>query len=1276
MALGSESQQRKRKAPAPPPTPSSTTPGFDDTSTSPSPSPDTHATELPTPAVRSKVAQAVPASATIVVMQTIKPSPVKAAEQPATPTAISPTPSSSTTDSLALQDSSSEFSHSLDDSDADQDQVGSYCSTLTTSTVSGSVKVQPAMKSSSSRLEESEMSSSTAANLRDQEVTSTNSSRSETESALNLKLDEVENNRHSGMGATDQAAPPKPRRSPARESARLCLPPTSPTPPPHTPPTELSESDSPEMEEAAPQCRFQMDCCTAVGRCDYAPNTPEVSLWLDPSFLRQSFTWLHSMQSSAASGQKPETETPEEETLSLGSSGSSSLPDQGYAASEGMADGDDSGMISSPSDTQPTSPEGSVSLDGSRRGGGKKLLGPVRDNSSDSDEGCATWGSRHRHNDISSKAKSDRFKDSYEDDPELTAQLHQTLTDFEANLAAHIDIVSVKGTPYTMSTDSNMVPVSVVDIDVPVTAIDEVLEDYELNIAENEAKSLTRTESAGSKDPDFCYQSSTKPQNKNNNACTAADSNKRRSANTKQTSQSEQLKESLTNKSIGDENITETKIKEMSVTHTMSGKEDKQRTTSGVKSNVDMQKQGKSTEIKSDPVKNNTESLQEKKPVPPGTTQRSVSTEKAEEVRRVPQINSSSSTSPSKITRITSRFGMKTFTVVPSKPVVHAATGDPAVRLTPGAIKIDDQGNMVKDAISQNKVGGSSELETNCSEESPLHGRAKLFWSSNERQESPVHQSKGQLCKTKENMDATRNTPSPVSETTLKTSNAEYLRTKQSTQFKAVERAQPKEIVKEGAKEPVKDIHVAKEEQVVVESKISVSKNTQQPSNKPALSPPLLPDLNKDLSFLKPSRRTSSQYVASAITKHVPKSSDKPNFIPNVSDSSAFVKTHTIGFQRSGRSVQVNPHSSLPSSFSDNKKNDSASKPSPLVSKRLMNCPEYVSDSQRDSGEARPDSVGSTKGSSYTLQTQTAKNNHIQSNGPAQINVTASIDRDDIKQTWPRSSNPAQSCPPHSSAKPPTAPKPISQGQTSNTREAATTLTPDATSHCDNAPQPVTVFGPVKKFKPVICRSVEKETSLHSSLMEAIQTGGGRDRLKKISTSGPSNLKKVSYLEEENERSALLAAIRAQNNSSRLRKTKSEAAEELEKFKKVASEEEKSASPPSSTSPPPVTSTSPPVFTPPPPAPMAAPPPPPPVLPQGKPSTVAHPSANTPLDPALARVAMLEAIRSGSAADKLKKVAVPTKTIQVNGRLGTIQAASQSSLSNKREAHITTTTND
>lgn len=45
---------------------------------------------------------------------------------------------------------------------------------------------------------------------------------------------------------------------------------------------------------------------------------------------------------------------------------------------------------------------------------------------------------------------------------------------------------------------------------------------------------------------------------------------------------------------------------------------------------------------------------------------------------------------------------------------------------------------------------------------------------------------------------------------------------------------------------------------------------------------------------------------------------------------------------------------------------------------------------------------------------------------------------------------------------------------------------------------PISVFGPVTKFRPVIARNVEEETSVHSSLMEAIQTGRGRDRLKKV----------------------------------------------------------------------------------------------------------------------------------------------------------------------------------
>lgn len=105
--------------------------------------------------------------------------------------------------------------------------------------------------------------------------------------------------------------------------------------------------------------------------------------------------WLDSTQTSKTFGQIQETETPEEESLSPGSS---STPNKGYAVSRGVAEDDDSGVVSSPSDTQPTSPEGSLSLDGSSGGTGDRLLGPVQDNSSDSDAGSAAWHSQCRYN--------------------------------------------------------------------------------------------------------------------------------------------------------------------------------------------------------------------------------------------------------------------------------------------------------------------------------------------------------------------------------------------------------------------------------------------------------------------------------------------------------------------------------------------------------------------------------------------------------------------------------------------------------------------------------------------------------------------------------------------------------------------------------------------------------------------------------------------------------------------------------------------------------------
>ncbi|XP_067368072.1 protein cordon-bleu isoform X3 [Channa argus] len=1243
MGHGLETQQRKRKAPAPP-TPASITPGSDDTLTSGAPTPESYDTKTQTPAFHSKVAQSIPISSTLEGTETINQLPLKIAVEPssvciAIPNACSRTPrsnSSSTTNSLAVQDSSSEISRSLDDSDADLDQAVSHCSILTSSTVSDFVQAQPTVKSSSSRTGELAKSSSMAATF-DQEAAAAISFTSETELALDLKVDEVENNRHSTMGTTDQPARHKPHCSPAQEPPQLVQPPTLIIPLQSSPLIQPTEHNSPqsamELKEAAPQ------------------------------------SWLHSMQSSKVSDQKSETETPEEETQSLGSN-SSSLHDQGYAASEGMVEGEDSGMVSSPSETQPTSPDGSLTLDGSSGFRGERLLGPVRDNSSDSDEGCATWGSRHRKNDISSQVQSDRLKNTYKDDKVLTTQLHETLAGFEADLADRINIASLKETSYTMFTDTNEIPVSVVDMDVPVTAIDEVLENYEHNSSENEAKSLTRNESAGNKGPGIFHQPSME-RNKNNNAYTAADRKKSTSVNTKQTSQPKQYKKLPENKAIdnkNEENTKETKFEVKSITDSVSVKEDKQRTTSAVKFNNGMHKQSRSTEVRPDCVKSNTQTCRQMECVTPPTHQRSVSTESGEEIHRVFQNHSSSYISHGKITcNVTSRFGMKTFTVVPPKPsVMQAATEEQAVTINQGAIKIDDQGNMVKADNFCNKVSGSSESGTDCSDESPLLGKAKAFWCLNEKQEKALP-----VDRAKENMDGLKSTPIATSGTTFKTKNTEYVRTTQSTLHKLTERDQPKEMLNKKA--PVKDIQVTKEQQEEVHSLFSVSKDVQLPSNEPAVVPLPFADLKRDMSFLKPSRRTSSQYVASAITKYTPKSSVKPSSISNVAESSASVKTHS--FQKSGRSIQVIPHQYSPSFLSDNKETDSASNPNPSGAKRSMSYPEYMSKSQTNVEEVTLNRggsgscVASTKVSSDFLETETAKNKQLQSSDPIQINVTTNNDKNNIKHIRPRSPITAESRLLHSYDKPSMSLKTLPQDETYDIRNNSH-LTPVvkplpsvmvSDSGVTPVPPTVTVFGQVKKFRPVNSVPVEKETSLHSRLMEAIQTGGGKDRLKTISTSGPSNMKKPSNAEEENERSALLAAIRAQSNSGRLRKTESEAAVELEKFRKAGSEENRCAHPLLSLTPPTLPPPAPPVFTPPPPPLpplMVASTPLPPVLPKGKPSTLVHPSANNPMNPALAREAMLEAIRSGSAAERLKKVGAPTKTVQVNGRLGTVKATS------------------
>ncbi|XP_059790317.1 protein cordon-bleu isoform X3 [Balaenoptera ricei] len=176
---------------------------------------------------------------------------------------------------------------------------------------------------------------------------------------------------------------------------------------------------------------------------------------------------------------------------------------------------------------------------------------------------------------------------------------------------------------------------------------------------------------------------------------------------------------------------------------------------------------------------------------------------------------------------------------------------------------------------------------------------------------------------------------------------------------------------------------------------------------------------------------------------------------------------------------------------------------------------------------------------------------------------------------------------------------------------------------------PASIFGPKKKFRPVVQRPAPKDTSLHSALMEAIHSAGGKDRLRKTpepgSEGGP---KKPSYTEADSERSALLTAIRGHSGTCSLRKVTSSASEELQSLR-GAVVSARGAEPPGLED---LGIQSAPALPP-------APPPPPPVTQAPTASRTASRSSAGPLsNPVDARQALMDAIRSGTGAAKLRKV--------------------------------------
>ncbi|KAK7147834.1 hypothetical protein R3I94_010383 [Phoxinus phoxinus] len=934
--------------------------------------------------------------------------------------------------------------------------------------------------------------------------------------------------------------------------------------------SSLEPAPEPEhKEEAAPLTMPEQK--PGPSSEDPTPEDPVLEMELKMEEMENNrnsgIAWQHSAHESLSERVAEQ----EVETVSVASS--ESFADQGYAASEGMAE--ESGLVSPSERVQSMSPVDIMSLNS-----GSALPAKSKDSSSDSDEGCATWGSRKSSGNIPRGQQSIKRQKGYEEDPEITAQIHLTLANLDANLS---DINHSGGASVFVDDE---IPVSIVDMDIPVTTIDDVLDDDRFSMSEYEAELLSSTQNITSQSCTPCEAI----RNKNNNACLTEEKHRNPSPDIEKQSVVTTLTviEKTTSPFLSNEKLSQDAKR-------IDNMEQKAAFSSETKSKAETE------ELKSQ--KNFVSQKPQSFVRPAVQTVQKVSDERLKSAPMVQKFRTETAyedrapitrvlTTQGKITQSSvSRFGMKTFTVIPPKPSVSQTK--PTGSLVLGAIKIDEQGNMVtgKQISTGPPKNGNLDVDTRV-EKSPLD-KTKDFWSSAEKQDQSTATNQGPIVNNRDT-DVFKSLIVPgVSKLSLKT--------------------------------PPEETH----KEVIILERKSISVLGSKPSFPEPPENHSFTAERRDLSFLIPSRRTSSQYVASAIAKNNSISNTKVVNMQAPSESIVGVKKPVNLFNNEVRPTNIHK----PTTTFKPTENHVPSFGHP---KCLQSYPSHVAEKPASSERICIIETGTLHGEdSLKSRDSHPLNNKILPSTHASAHIkhmeSSSEEATSINK-FPDTS---------SARKTPT-----------DTTHPQLTKKPELyKSEKLSEPDMGNIFGPVKKFKPVIFKSAQKETSIHSSLMESIQSGEGIERLKKVSDmSTSSTVKKPSYNDAENERSALFSAIRASSNSARLKKIKSGAAKELEQLRKV--EEDRNVQR-DVISPPP---TSPLAFVPPPPPAFSPPPPPPPPSAPAKPPLVLPAGGN----PEVAREALLDAIRSGSGAQRLKKVPVTQTRRQVNGRLGTIQAKSLS----------------
>lgn len=534
------------------------------------------------------------------------------------------------------------------------------------------------------------------------------------------------------------------------------------------------------------------------------------------------------------------------------------------------------------------------------------------------------------------------------------------------------------------------IPVSVVDMDVPVTAIDEVIDDNLTSLGAYEAALLHTNQN----EQDGSTKQIVDLQNKNNNAHVS-----------KKTS------------------ITPSRAEEI-----QSGdkKEQTEKVTisPGIKGKVEPDKQKLPERTQSPARSTVTRSAQdvpESRLCPPPTVQSH--SKESTDVDRASTVKAQNMISQN----LGSRFGMKTFTVVPTKPAGSQNHVKSEGSLCVGAIKIDELGNMVKRRETRDKSdrldGASSD------QDSPLLDKAKAFWGSLRKEDSAPTASKRDSIKTR-GVGKPLENPNPLPVTVAL----------QTTEKPSVTES-PEQV-----NGPSTNLACA------VMKKLAVS----DPAENIFFS-----EHRKNLTFLKPSRRTSSHYVASAINKYTGNSSSKVEGVQELPESApaAQKQLNSQAFKSDLRPVQAVSDHRVP--------NTAANTVSFLVgAKPYLG---YGAEKQEVSPQITGAGISGTK-ALYSSPVNSKPQKQ------AQISTCSEPTSSSLKEYMS------------------TKKAPLLLNSTITTTRPTVAKKPELHS-LGIQPSP---FGPVKAFKPVVPKSVEKETSLHSSLMEAIQSGEGMERLRKV----------------------------------------------------------------------------------------------------------------------------------------------------------------------------------